>query len=216
VVGEQQGSLYTISAAGGAATEAGGLNSPPFATYALAWSPDEQQVAYNIGQNRNATDNGVWLADANGQNARQLVAAATLQEVASAVEFSADGRYVLSYRLAGEFPADWSRTYSRVVPVAGGAAAQADLDNRGQWPTWAPAGAGLAYILRLPEAPEKEGLYLAAGPREEGKQVYQGTFSGPTGQYQTLIWAGNNTILVLRQPDLKFVLLHLGMPAASP
>ncbi len=204
--------LLTVAPAGGTPQQAGELTSTQrLAIYTLAWSGDGTKIAYNyFGQGDNKGLSGVWIAELNGENSRQIAKTdPTLSPLW--VSFSADARYVLSVTGAGGFAGSFRPEQSPVsaVSVDGSGTQLIDKENYVLVAGWAPTGAGLAYIARNSGQPEKSGLYLAQGPGDPGRLVLPGEFINPLPRQSHLIWAANNTVLLAKQ-DGKLVLVQLG------
>ncbi|MCC7450250.1 MAG: PD40 domain-containing protein [Anaerolineae bacterium] len=227
--GNWQPYLYTVDANGGTPKEGGILTGERFGIYALAWSPDGKQIAYNRGISRNQGDqNGMWVADLEGKNARQILsvklaataeATPTVRERARVaipmnIEYSPDGRSLLAFDPAGlgEFTARWEDfTSSRVFTVDGSGSTPVDADEVAHWAGWSPTGTALVYIARSARNPDVDGLYVVEKPGAQGRKIYSGRIVLSGNTWRPLEWASNNTILVF-QPEGggKFLLLHLG------
>jgi Tol biopolymer transport system component len=118
--GRDQSAIYRISASGGAAEQVLTVKEDvPYALDSVRWTIDGQRMVYTIaipGSQAANSDNGVWIADTNGQNARQLVA--TEQERGpvrlEAVAASTDKALILYPQVASGFGA----TDANVSPYA--------------------------------------------------------------------------------------------------
>jgi len=229
VFGQWQPFVYTIDASGGTPKEGGLLNGGRFGVYALAWSPDGKQIAYNRGISRREDDlNGMWVADSDGKNARQILsvkvaataeATPTVRDLARVaiptnIEYSLDGRSLLAFDAAGlgQFTARWEEfTSSRVFAADGSGSSPVDADQVAHWAGWSPNGTALVYIARSARNPDVDGLYVVDKPGAQGRKIYDGRVVPAGETWRALEWASNNTMLVF-QPEGggKFLLLHLG------
>jgi dipeptidyl aminopeptidase/acylaminoacyl peptidase len=202
--------FFTIAAAGGTPERMGELQSPNrFSTYLLAWSPDGSEIAYNVDTAKKGTpENGVWLADLNGQNQKQILKAP--QDLPGVIEFSPDGRYVLSIAHWATLPAEPAQSPVRVAPVDGSGDILVDQDHLVLSAAWAPSGAGLAYVVFDDAHPDTSGLYLTAEPGKPGRLVLPGMFMAPSPGADQLSWSADNTILLSTRGGKPLNVVHLG------
>ncbi|HMA36235.1 MAG TPA: hypothetical protein VKY74_17395 [Chloroflexia bacterium] len=198
--------------AGGAATKIGPLTGLGGQIYVLALAPDGGLIAYNRDLLKTQSpDLGVWVARPDGTDPRHLVG----DRLVTDIEFSPDGQALLAFSdaVVGQYALPPGVSSSWLVTLADGK--EIPIDPLGaHWAAWAPTGEGLAYIVSSRRTPNTSGLYLAARPGSPGRQVYAEAVVPPLvvgGQYQTLRWAANNTILLQRSRDSKVVLVHLGI-----
>jgi hypothetical protein len=219
--------LYSIGVAGGLPTKLGLLKSGPgLATFALQFSPDGKQLAYNIASNqKDLPDNGLWLADSKGQNPKQIIkplAPVSSKEPAKKgppydLAFSANGRYLLSFmaQLLGSVTNTWDIS-SNLIAALDGQEIPVDAANGAHYAAWAPKGTNLAYIVRnglndIKNNTNKSGLYVVDRPGDQGRLVQPGEYFPPFrgANWRGLTWASNNTILLMSQGADKFFLVHL-------
>jgi hypothetical protein len=200
--------LYAIDASGGRPEKLGSLNAAFITVYSLALTADGKQLVYMVAnQGKDHPDNGLWLADAAGQNAKQILQ----QEQPISVQLSADDQYVLGYSPYREAlrlrPVE--STDHRIVELTTGKTVEIDDQHPAMWPGWAPTGSAVAYIVREKD-PDSEisGLYIAERPGAVGKLVYPSPSIGVVTLTRGVQWASNNTMLVHEKG--KHVLLHLG------
>jgi Tol biopolymer transport system component len=213
---DEQADIYRIAPTGGDPVQVGTLQypagTPPLATYVFALSPDGKQIAYNVDARKpEEAANGLWVADLDGKNARQVLPMYGLTDIA----FSADGRFALGLNglKLSEVKASWDESSSLVVALDGGSQLPVDSGHPTQWAAWSPSGTSLVYIVAHSKQSDQDGLYVVDAPGKAGKQVYAGAFVPPsnpksmTNQRGLLHWASNNTVLVRSQD--KLVLLSL-------
>ncbi|HVO44277.1 MAG TPA: hypothetical protein VMT34_16735 [Aggregatilineales bacterium] len=214
---DEQADLYRIAPTGGDPVQVGTFQyptgAPPFPTYVLTLSPDGKQIAYNVDALKpESAINGLWVADLDGKNARQVLNVYGLTDVA----FSADGHFVLELNALAmsQFKPPWDQSSSLVVALDGDNPLTVDSDHPAQWAAWSPSGASLAYIVAHSKQPEQDGLYVVDAPGKAGKEVVAGEFLPPAmpkanAIYRTLLhWASNDTVLV-RDQDKKLMLVSL-------
>ena len=224
--------LYRINTTGGSPTKLGDLTTGPqaYATANLSLAMNGKQLAYNVINSKNdQANNGVWLSDVSGGNAKQLLKTATQGDTpialikslpAAFISFASDSRYVLaetSPELIGQFAATWDYSSCRVVGLDGQEVA-VDGDNAAQWAGWSSIGSALVYIVHdgtpeLRNGTKKAGLYVVAAPGGHGRSTLAGDFYAPYHLSQRgLVWANNNSTLAVSRTlsSEKLVILHLG------
>jgi hypothetical protein len=182
-----------------------------FHTYVLAVSPVGDGLAYNRWQTEDEADNGVWIQDLSADRAEQALQ--TIPNlVPGALEFSADGRYLLSIDgRIGLFDPDPEESGVRVIDIEARESMPVDAEHRVIAAGWSPDGSSLAYLVQNRLELETSGLYLTSTPGEPGRLVLQGDFSPTTSRFlQGITWASNNTILLSRSPETGLVLVELG------
>ncbi len=225
VFGQWQPFTYTIDASGGTPKEGGILTAGRFGIYALAWSPDGKRIVYNRGINRRDDAlNGMWVADLDGKNAQQLLRVSQSSAVTPSIrdragvaiptdmEFSPDGRFILAFDVTGlvEYGARWNEFSSSRVFAADGSSSPINADDTAHWAGWSPTGSAVVYFVGSVRERDKDGLYVAAKPGDQGRKIYDGRVVPAGETWRPLEWAANNTILVFRPEGTKFLLLHLG------
>ncbi len=217
-------SLFSIHTQGGTPTEEGRLNAVSSNIYAIAISPDNKKIAYSVGTSRSDPLAGLWIADLDGTNPRQLLKSTgdngSLGKVLIPVEiqFSPDGKYVLVFdpvpMLAYESP---NASTDRVVSVDGSGDFPVDADDDAKFATWSPDGRSILYIVHNLQAPDRNGLYTVAKPGDKGRLVYQGLpISPPIWNRRPLFWTLNHTLLVQvigpgSASKTQYRLMHLGI-----
>ena len=213
---DEQADIYRVAPTGGDPVHVGALvypaGTPPLATYALALSPDGQQIAYNVDAHKDGeAANGLWVADLDGKHARQIIPAYGITDVA----FSADGRFVLGLngQVLAVVKSTWDASSSLVAALDGGSKLPLDSGHPSQWAAWSPSGTSLVYIVAHSKQPEQDGLYVVDAPGKAGKLVYPGEFVPPSNSHKAptnhnlLDWASNNTVLVGFQGKLMLLSL---------
>jgi Tol biopolymer transport system component len=220
--------LMTIRPDGSDLTPIGTIEADDsFAITDVDWSPDGNFMAY-VYISRDSPNNGVWLADVDGQNARRLgdfvyeAEDETISVPFAKVIFSADGQYVLactkwiSSPLSSiELNTKRQRSQAspwRVFSVVTGASLVLNDEFYVSGAGWSPDGHALAYLVTDRLAPDNSGLYISSGPGDPGRLVLPGLFY-PSTSYQTqpLTWADNNTILLSRGAEPGILVVQLGI-----
>jgi hypothetical protein len=183
-------------------------NDDPFAIFALnVWRDKLVYIYFAQGETPN---NGVWVSDLDGANARQINQSNTRTPM-SAVEMSPDGKYAL-YRvettaLRGEYTPETS--WMRVVEIETGKEILIDPDHFVAGAGWSPQGSALIYATYDP-VEQSGGVFLTDMPGKAGQPLLEGRFNIPTGRLrQFFTWGANNTILLSRSPARGIVLMQL-------
>lgn len=209
--------LVTIPAAGGTAKVLGNLDTyeRKFAVYLLDMTPDGSHILYWVDTIESQVGiDGAYLADADGGNARQILATPP-KVFPYLIALSPDGQYVLSVAGQGQYgalkPAD---SGVRVTALKDGPAdkpaAPVDPDHYVMSAAWAPTGHTLAYVVLDRTHPDTSGLYIAAEPGKPGQLVQQGLYLAPSPQATRLVWGANNTILLASTGGRPLNVIHLG------
>jgi len=210
--------LFTVDVEGGMVQRAATLDVSP-ASFIAAWSPDSKRIAYNIGVALDDPETGLRLASLDGHDATQRLQTSTTLLYPTDLQFSADGRYVAAFGPMMRYsePYDIDVDTDRVIEVAGSGVRTIEEEGakigKAHRATWAPSGSTMAYLVSIAKDKSRSGLYVTPQPGAPGIQVYAGEFTSPGGDYRTIIWASNNTILVedVSQPgNGALLLLHLG------
>ena len=93
IVFELLGDLYTMPAAGGAATR---LTSGPAFDSQPRWSPDGKRIVFL--SDRSGAEN-IWLCDADGRNPKALTKGTN--NLYASPEWTPDGNYIVASRTSG-------------------------------------------------------------------------------------------------------------------
>ncbi len=208
--------LFSIAADGGPPEHMGELaaHSVKFPTYLLAWLPDGTKIAYNVDTYQdNSPENGVWIADLDGQNPEHIFTSHPGQHLRS-FTLSPDGRYMLADVTSSVQPTTADQSFIRVAPMAGGGDFLVNEANLVIAAAWAPSGSGLAYIVLDDDNPDKSGLYLTATPGQPGRLVLAGTFIGPRTFGDRFSWSADNTILLSGRAGKPLNVIHLGLKSS--
>lgn len=205
--------LWRVKADGTGSEKVGTLPSlTRWSVYAFAISPDGSKVAYNYyaASSSDQANNGVWISDLNGSNAKQLVSM-TLQMVPWTLEFSPDGRYLLS--IAGNPGLEFNPEDSpiRVISLEDNAFLTIDDSQYVTAAGWSPTGSALVYTVRDPRDADVTGLYLTDEPGKPGKVIYPETLLPATSRVTHAIpWAANNVLLLSNMQEGEVVILEAG------
>jgi dipeptidyl aminopeptidase/acylaminoacyl peptidase len=210
--------LFTIAPDGSDLRRVGVIETAAkLPVYALDWSPDGTQVAYNYWAPDEEANNGIWFSNLDGSNARQVIQIEP-GLVPAMVEFSADGQYLLTFtpqRMTYQVTYDQpEQSPVRVISVESGESLLASDEYWASGAGWSPSGHGLISLLRndWPNDPRSTGVYLSNAPGEPGVRILNGAFSPPTSVWwHTLTWATNDTILLSRSPERGVVVVRLGV-----
>jgi Tol biopolymer transport system component len=205
------GATYTISASGGELTKQAAVNATMFSGFSMAQSQDGKQLAYYEYRPAMSEGGNVWLLDLGTGKSKSLISAHS--NFLNGLEFSPNGRYIMAFDIRSVAILDWSKAGSYLVDIESGE--RREIAGGGaQFATWAPSGAGLAY-LRTDQArfSNKSGLYLAEAPDKPGRLIYEGELFSSTYEYP-LVWSTDNTILVKHRNGNgtkgNMVRVHLG------
>ncbi len=204
--------IYTINADGSGLEKLGTIQlsdpyNDPFAIYALDVSAN--QLIYNHGANRESPDDGVWISDLDGGNARHIIHTER-EHFPMAVDLSPDGRYVLvvSQFIALGQQAEESPLY--VVNVASGEMHLIDPERYVFGAGWTPEGSGLLYVVSQPQDEAQEGLYFSDTPGKAGRLVLAGHYNIPSSLLrQSFVWGANDAVLLARSPVKGLVLAQI-------
>jgi dipeptidyl aminopeptidase/acylaminoacyl peptidase len=204
--------LLSVPAEGGTPQQVGEFapSTAKFPVYLLVGSPDSSKMAFLVDTAlRDQGKDGVWLADADGQNPQQLLVTDAKLRV-SAIEFSADGRYLIAIGPLNLPATRPEQSPVRVIPVDGSGASLVDKDKIVLAAVWAPSGHGLAYLVSDFVHPDTSGLYLTAEPGQPGRLVLPGLFFPPSPLEDRLTWGADNTILLASRGGRPLNVVHLG------
>ncbi|MBK8023220.1 MAG: hypothetical protein IPK19_17785 [Chloroflexi bacterium] len=164
-------------------------------------------------------DQGLWQIPFEKGEAEQLNSIPSSRNVPIRLEYSADGRYLMTFEME---PRQSGMTVRIATTVTG---ELIDIDP--QFPVmtedmtapyimgagWSPVGSGLVYAVRDPLDDSKSGLYLTAAPGKPGKMILQGRFYGTTCcQRMPIQWAVNDLIMIGRGGESGVLLVQVGMP----
>lgn len=204
--------LWRIKADGSDAERVGTFTAlERFSIYAFAISPDSSKVAYNFFvPGSNNPQNGVWISDLGGRNAEQL---ASLPQYLTpwTLEFSPDGRYVLTNAGFSGRGSEPEQSSVRVIAVADRQLIQISDTLFVTGAGWSPTGSALVYTVRDPKNPDADGVYLTNEPGEPGILLKAGAFIVPTGRAaQAITWTANNGLLLSNMPEALMSVLQLG------
>jgi Tol biopolymer transport system component len=181
----------------------------PISVYNL--DVEGNQLAYIHAAPDEMPDDGIWISDLDGSNARQIVH--TERERAPfAVDLSPDGRYALVITIPPydmTFEAETSTFY--LVNVESGKIQPIDPDHFVAGAGWTPEGSGLIYLTFQPLEGERQGdAYFSATPGKAGSLLLDERFNVPTGrQRQSLVWGTNDVVLLSRSPQQGIVLAQM-------
>jgi Tol biopolymer transport system component len=179
----------------------------PLSVYSL--KVEGEQLVYVHAANREMPDDGIWISNLDGSNARQIVHLPR-ERLPFAVDLSPDGRYVLviSYPPNDlKYTVDTSVAY--LVEVESGEIIPIDPKQFVSGAGWAPEGSGLIYLTFNPLETEREGaVYVATTPGEAGNMILDGRYAVPTSRWrQTLMWGANDTVLLASSPGQNSIVL---------
>lgn len=167
---------------------------------ALALSPDGQKVAYSWWDRENNAGMGLWIANLDGSDPKQLFRARGTEELPINITFSPDGRLLLFrnvYDRTSTPVLEPERSAVRLISVEGGEPFLIDEGRVVRWAGFSPDGTALAYLSDNLRNPDESGLYITSEIGKPGKLVVQGRFFTPTSQAsQPIIWGATNVIVL--------------------
>lgn len=174
------------------------------------------RIVYTVFQ-RTLTDpaNGVWIADSNGQNAKQLVSIIDPQLGAPILgDLSAKGdRALMWYSNALQFAARPNVSYFALLDLNSGQTTE--LKPQGEFTSLAnaafsPDGSKILYVYR--DASQQTHLVVRDAPSTTDHDLYStSTPFGLNEAMQGLYWASNDTVYAATSPG-SGILFTLGSP----
>jgi tricorn protease-like protein len=140
------GAAYTINASGGEVTRQAAVNATMFSGFSMDQSQDGKQLAYyeyRPALSDMSEGGKVWLLDLSTGKSKRMVSAHA--NFLNGLEFSPDGRYIMAFDISSVATLDWRKAGNYSVDVESGE--RREIAGGGaQYATWAPSGAGLAYL----------------------------------------------------------------------
>ncbi len=182
-------------------------NDNPFSIFTMdVW---QDKLVYIFLAQDDIPQNGIWISDLNGENARQIKRSSRETPI-SAVKLSPDGQYAL-FRIEttinrAEYTADTS--WMRVIEIETGEEILLDSENFVAGAGWSPQGSALIYTTY--DGRESGNVFLTDAPGNAGTLVLEGRFNVGTGRLRQFFhWGANNVILLSKSPMRGIVLMRL-------
>jgi hypothetical protein len=202
--------IYTVELSTATMTPVITVTSHGFTPFELAWSPTGQQFVYNYRPDETNAESSLWIADLHSAETHKLADAPIASDDARDPTFSPDGQQLLVFSV-GSFSEITQTTRSRIITVSNGKSSPVDTNNQATIAAWSPDGTAVAYLYHDDQLPERSGLYIASPPGAAGQLVQPGHFWQTTmaGTMRSFTWASNNSILLRRLNDQKYVLIRL-------
>jgi dipeptidyl aminopeptidase/acylaminoacyl peptidase len=219
--------LYTVDvpAEGETAEAALAVELPqtevPIPAYLLAVDAERARAAYNEDSLPVGEGMSVWQTDLADGNGPARLANAPAQTGILALEYAADGQYVLM--LSTDHRSLGSRLNALAVSAETGDAIaidprfpvlteQADAESPAiVGAGWSPTGSALAYLVRDRGNPDASGLYIASAPGQPGQLILPGDFYGTTCcQRMPIVWDQNDLIMIGRGAEPGVLLVQVG------
>lgn len=180
----------------------------PVSVYNLDVEGD--QLVYIHAAPNAMPDDGVWISNLDGSNARQIIHTER-DRIPFAVDLSPDGRYVLVSTIFPnnmQYEPETSSVY--LVDVNEGDMRLIDPQHFVAGAGWTPQGSGLIYLVYLPGETREGGVYFSAKPGKAGIELFDSRFNVPTGRLQqSLVWGTNDVVLLSRSPMEGIVLAQM-------
>lgn len=201
--------VYVVALDGSGLQKLGTLAAAnPFAIYAL--DVQDNRLIYGYAASSETPDNGIWISDVDGGNARQIVHAER-EHLPTYVDLSPDGRYILVGAPGTTFTNRPEDSLVYVVDVEAGQAMPIDPQRYVMSAGWSPTGSALIYAVFDPIQADLSGVYLSGTPGTGGRELLNGRYLGATSTLrQSFAWAANNVALLSRSPVRGIVLAQLG------
>jgi hypothetical protein len=185
--------LYSITPDGSGLEEHTALHkSGRFNVY--AFDTTREKIVYNHYAN-SETEDGIWMSDRNGDNAKRLTALPTAL-VPYTLTFSPDERYILATapQAISMQPGKENGVY--VVEADIGDIINVDEPSV-TFAGWAPMGSALIYQVLDPLNMERTGIYLTDQPGEPGVKILEDRFYPSTSRAtHPFDWGANNLIMM--------------------
>jgi hypothetical protein len=183
-------------------------NEAAVVRHGLEWAPDGSKLYYAVEHlQRGDPDNGIWVVNADGSDAHQLVAEAEDQELA-VIQMAADGAHLLSLDRMNAYMYFRDPIYSVVDTTTGASQALVPLDPAsppGAWVDWAgfaPDGGSLLTLTNKTDPRTGGGdRSLDANVRDIGATVEEQLLLDPASEARNdpsipLVWAANGVALL--------------------
>jgi hypothetical protein len=200
--------VYVVAPDSGSPQKLGALQTRDnFAVYALDVQGD--RLVYSYAAPKDTPDNGIWVSDLDGGNARQI-AQTDRARLATWVDMSPDGRFVLAGApgISMTYKPEDSLVY--LVDVDSGSISLIDPERYLMGAGWAPTGSTLVYTAFDAIQPEQSGVFVSGAPGTPGMKLLDGRYNAATPQLRKPIaWGANNVVLLSRSPEPGIVLAQL-------
>lgn len=154
-------------------------------------------------------NNGVWISNLDGTDARQIVQTEPAHIPAS-VELSPDERYVLLVREATNNPPTSESSQVFVFDVALGELLPIDPERFVAGAGWSPEGSTLLYLTYVRRDETQTGLYVSASPGTVGRLLLEGHYTNAAfDETLPLTWGANGTVLLVNEDAGGIDLVHM-------
>ena len=209
--------LYRVPAAGGAADKI--LDAPGQDSFAVWYGPrwlSNGKIVYNVAHPR-ATDpsNGVWLADGDGRNAKQLLSPDAQRGVPQLIKLSSKGdRALIWYSGASAFAVRPNVSYFAVLDLnSGQAVALKPSDPAGFLSvlnaTFSPDGSKILYVYRGMDDQAHLSVRDVQSEVDHSLLIQPMPLGASNFPMQGLDWASNDTVYAATTPAGVGMLLTL-------
>jgi hypothetical protein len=205
--------IYTVNPDGSGLTQLGTIQlsdpfNDPLPIYAMDASATH--LVYAHASQRGMPDDGIWISNWDGSDARLVSRARRRDQLALSVDVSPDERYALIGTVAGRLGGTPFPSLVQAVSIETGEMFEIDPGRTTRAAGWTPEGSGLIYTTFAPEDDADEGLYFSETPGTPGHRLLDGGYSAPTSrQEQSLVWGTNDMVLLSRSPEQGIVLAQL-------
>ncbi len=201
--------IYTVALDGSGLQRIGTMaTDDPFAIYAL--DVQDNQLIYGYAASSETPNNGLWMSDLDGGNARQVMYAERAR-LPTFVDLSPDGRYMLVGTPGMSFTNRPEDSLVYVVDVERAESMLIDPERYVMSAGWSPDGSALIYTVFDAIQTELSGVFVGTPDNiGSGHKLLNGRYlvATPTLR-QSIPWTANNVVLLSRSPERGIVLVQL-------
>ncbi|MEL6405835.1 MAG: hypothetical protein AAFR81_15810 [Chloroflexota bacterium] len=146
-----------------------------FTVYSFAISPTDESIAWVYAPNDPEDGAALYLTNtATFETTEQLATYTIRNTIPNGIEFSADGRYLLTlddrvYDSDRDFEPENSA--AQVINIDSGEQITISQDYMVDYAGWTPTGSGLVYRVFDFDLTEVTGIYITSAPNAEGRKL---------------------------------------------